>query len=399
MLVRRSAVLAWVVVVAVAAALVRACGGGSPPEPPASDAPAPADAEADAAPPPPSRARTRVHTAEPRQDDEPEPGTVDAPPGPLVDGDVGKEHRGVGEETLDLFLLDAATDELVHSRVRLWRLGVPADDRWPEGDHIQDELHVAGSKRVEQLPAGRYRLEVWAAAPGTEDPPEFVVAAGQENTLRARIELPGEVPLGLRVYDEVGALVETATRRSAGTGTSWGAHAKAPGWARPRALRDPDSTQFGGGGGSRSLPRSSFSPVEALHGVFELGAVRRSGTNFEWSRHYWFRFPDRTEVRVRARSADAEAGRTYVAVTVPPQPLLDAVRFPDGTPAAEAAGANVEIECEAVAVLPGDQSAWRTVPIQVTFELADYETLQFTWCVADGTPQPRTLKPSAAAER
>jgi hypothetical protein len=314
----------------------------------------------------------------------------------LVDGVIPEEDRGTGSAVVELKLVSAATGQAIESQVRLWRLNNPATDRWPAGDHIQDQFRIRGTHLAKDLPPGRYRLEILASAPGEDDPPEFVVRDGQPNAFLARIELPEERAMRLRVFSEHGVQLTEGSWRSAGDGSGWGRPEEAPTWARPRATRTFGTQAFGGrGGGHRNLSTARrFQLVEARLGAFDLGLIRRSGRHFKWSRNYRFRFPERSEVYVRMRSEDADKGDCYIAVSVALWPLTNAVRLPDGRSAADA-GAEFDIECLALLDPSNTPGFWRTVPVRIEATLDGYEKLKYEWRINDGTPAQQTMKATA----
>jgi hypothetical protein len=297
-----------------------------------------------------------------------------------------------GTASLRLLLVNAITGDGEESRVRLWRMGTGT----PLQDHVQAEFHLRGSHQLSDLPTGRFRLEVWDAAEGHDDPPEFEVRSDRENTFTARATMPEEVPMRLYVFDERGEALVRGHRRMGSSGSSWGPPSEPPSWAHPRPAVPRPSGGFGGRRGGRvnlSTSRSKL-PIEAHDGAFDLGVIRRAGRQSSRSQSYTFTFTDRTEVRVRVLSRDADSG-AYVAIAAPRQSLVDAVRLPDGTRAADA-GAEIETVCSAVAATHGIDGLWREVTVHVTSRLAGYDNLEFDWRVDDGAPLPHTLNSTRA---
>jgi len=216
----RARLLATVTVAAILLASVAWSCRSSGPDASVEEGPtAPATTQARVAAP--VRKRSRVQLVDPVPDPTPEADPVvekvSAPR--RIDGEIPEDERGTGSAAVKLTLVNAVTSVPIESRVRMWRLGVPADEDWPAGDHIHDEFRIAGSRLVTDLLPGRYRLEVWAAAPGTDDPPEFEVRDGESNAVTLSVELPETKAMRLRVLNEFGVELITGRSRPMGDGS------------------------------------------------------------------------------------------------------------------------------------------------------------------------------------
>jgi hypothetical protein len=348
-------------------------------------------------------ADTRDGSADDRRRSRVRVGSPDAPPERDPDRDAATQPETTpvtepegpqpeGAAILDVTLRDRATERPEESQVRLWRIAATTDERTGEPiDQEHSTFFVRGRTRVTGLVPGRYRLEVWAAAPGTDDPPAFDVHESAPTEFIADIVVPESVEMRLRVVDEFGAVVEHGSRRPGASGHSFASPSGAPHWARvpPPA---PNTGGFSGGAGGRRTMYSGArdTAVAAEDGAFALGSVRRAGRHLEWLRSYRFTFAGRNQVAVTARSREADAGE-YLAVAVPAGPLIKSVFLPDGRRAVEA-GANIAVICWARATAPGSTAAWRTTPITVSATLDGYERLTFTWTIDSGAPQPHTME-------
>lgn len=335
------------------------------------------------------------------------PATADPPreapaadTGPFPEGEIPEADRGRGECALAIDLRDAATGRPHAGRARLWRLGVAADARWPAGDHVQ--LTLDSNQRpagvLRDLPAGRYRLEVLSAAPGTEDPPEFLVEGAHTN-LRADVTAPPMLPVRLRIFDETGEPILAAKSSYRSPGGSGTRPLRGPAWTSPR---NPAPAEFvdarAGMWGWRSGRRHEASnPLTAdRDGAFLLGEVQGPARDHSWTASWTLRIDGHSGVRVTAASDDAARGE-FVAVAVAASridEIADEVfRLPDGTPA-RAAGARVEATCSAVAHDPGTtDDAWTKLPVRVSVSLAGYEDASVDWRPSGPVPEPFAMTP------
>jgi len=118
---------------------------------------------------------------------------------------VEEPAEGTKGCALLLELTDESTGKRVSATVALYRLDVPADDQWTEGDALEREIeHHRGPCRVQGLPAGRYRIRVARQRDGTDDPPSFDVS-GPETRVQFALPMPRGFQGRLIVVDERGA--------------------------------------------------------------------------------------------------------------------------------------------------------------------------------------------------
>jgi len=131
--------------------------------------------------------------------------------------------------------------------------------------------------------------------------------------------------------------------------------------------------------------------ARATPGGFVLMAWMED-TREEWnSTETRWEFEGRTGVRL-FEDCDVGCDITYLALSVDPQPIRDAIRLPDGSSAADA-GAEIEIECGAVPLdSPPDFGRWRGLEISVSVGLKGYRRLQYRTTPAN-SGQVRTLRP------
>lgn len=132
--------------------------------------------------------------------------------------------------------------------------------------------------------------------------------------------------------------------------------------------------------------------VRADVGGFDLGTWTESTRSASRSSGDVFHFEGRNDVGCYQRSGDFRGETTYTAPAVTLERLLESVRLPDGRGALES-GATVEARSEAVPVAPDSvPTAWRSVPIHVTIDLAGYEKCSFLFRL-DGARETIVLKP------
>ena len=340
------------------------------------------------------------------------------------DGEVSPGSRGVGTSTLRLKLVSADDGRTVAMPVRLWRLGLPADEDWLAGDQIQARAEVPPEGATfEQLPAGRYRVECLDARRGAPDPAEFEVRDGA-NVQTLEIRPRRSHRFQLRIYQEDGLEIRRAVKADVepwadGERSSW-EHAK---WARPRAPNlygffdgPPQIDQLENDGphvrsvmvGSRcrgqdAKPREfadhAFRPgdaVEAGPAGFDVGEYRELGEQTLHSRfRTWFQIPGRNTVDVIAGD-ELGAGGTFIGVSIPLATLTDEIRCwdPDWRD-----GAKIDCVCRAIWIAwepPPD--ALRTIPVHVSIRHPDFEPLDFDW-TADTASETHLLVPVDRSER
>ena len=312
----------------------------------------------------------------PVESEEPPPWEIQAPP-QLPVYPIAPEVR---DARLVLRLVDDETGRPVAMAVRLWRLGVPEDERWTEGDIEIETVPVdEEGTTLRDLVPGRYRLFADGQRMDAPDPPEFALTSG-ENAVETRVVVARTIPLFLRVFDEEGRSVERGRIQVLGSGFSRTTR-DSPSWARSRCEKLADGG-FRGGSGSflagRGCNPSPGALVEATAGVrgFELGdwtEERRDG------REGWglrVEFDGRNEVRTGAGGGTGFTG-VIVAPALSRERMLLGVVLDDGGTALER-GATAEARADALWLRSGEsQDLWRAIPVRVKVTLDGYEPLEF----------------------
>jgi len=262
-------------------------------------------------------------------------------------------------------VVDDATGLPLKTAVVLWRLGLPADAEWTEGDlEVGSADAGEGPARFEGLPAGRYRAHLPGKRMGSEDPPEFTHPGGAMEVV-LRMRPPGSFRVRLRLFDEAGGSVTAAGMRR-GRSTTWNHSPGPPDWARPRARRSGDpGIALGGGAGGSFGGRPAWRDVRDDGRGFDLGEVGESSTFRHPSTSVEIRVRDSLHIHVRV-SGDLLADTDFVAPAPTREGLLR------GLPVADADREAVKV-LAAVSALPvpsgGDPGAWRGAPITVSATL------------------------------
>lgn len=316
--------------------------------------------------------------------DPPTPAARASPPDPERDAaEAGRPEQGTAR--LFLRLLDEASGEPTESEVQLWRLGVPADSEWTEGDLLQETLDVGtAGVLVEDLPCGRYRVFALEQRDGSEDPGEFEVGETGATAV-LRIPMPGLLTVRLALLDEHGRPISEMRCAEGGcsdrSGGAW------PEWARERRRRGPESRPEGRDltfETSGSCSCGGRGPVlrAAADGTVEIGRLRTDSRRESRARSWSVSVEGRTSVSVEVTGA-REPGETLLfGTSVPLECVRRFVLLPDGRRASEA-GARVFGSCEA-----GPEPARR---IRVVATLVRHEPLCAILSLDD--PEPLVLEP------
>jgi len=281
-----------------------------------------------------------------------------------------------GDCSLFLSMTSAETGKSVHSRVKLFRLGVAGNEHWTAGDQLHVELDVPDDGLwIHKLPEGNYRIHAAGQRHPSDDPFRFSVR-GAVTEKSFALPMPRVFRARLVVVDERGQPINAARRRR-GSVTHHDRNVKVP-WLRKRRLRHADAywnmggIGIGGGtGGSRG-----WKNVAAIDGAFDLGEFRENPRH-RMNEYLWrFGILDRSEFRLKQGH---EPGRdhTWMAISVKPRPVEDTIFFPDGR---LAVNARVWIHADAVLVpSPAPPSFWRTLSVKVRVSLEGYEEMRFEY--------------------
>ncbi|MDF1837127.1 MAG: hypothetical protein P1V35_04610, partial [Planctomycetota bacterium] len=122
-----------------------------------------------------------------------------------------KDPLPKGTCSLSLNFYDSETGEAVSGTASLWRLGVPANEWWTEGDRWKDQFDVKqGFANVGELVPGRYRVYAHFARLGADSAPEFAVEGGQ-TSIRIPVHMPRPSQARLHLVDFQGSPVVEST--------------------------------------------------------------------------------------------------------------------------------------------------------------------------------------------
>ncbi len=244
-----------------------------------------------------------------------------------------------GDRALMLRLFNPETTALVSGRVHLWRLGLSETENWTAGDRLRVTVEVPRDGIVlENLPAGRYRVDADDHPLSATAPPEFELRAeytGKEVAVRRLLSFR----VTLRMRDHTG-------RPLAGRGfmhvpTRYRPLAPPP-WAKPRERKHPVEqpiTHFHGDGESVSLGPDPL--------AFVVPERTRLGSG-EWSCSIWS--SGMSSLSLRIDEIDRE--RHYVAPCVPLTLLRSSI------------GASPDAPIRATALIDPDID-WRDIPITI----------------------------------
>lgn len=302
-----------------------------------------------------------------------------------------------GECALVLRLMDRSSGAFLASSVDLWRLDAPGNSKYTRGDQRQVrgiEVPEEGV-RIEELPAGRYRVQCSASRDDAAGPPPFSVAPF-ETFMTVYIDRPEKRPAWLKIHDERGGLITEAEFRHLGRSGAVRVLER-PQWAVGRELKDPgDTIHVGGGVGGGFFGSTSgrrYRTVQAGPGGFALGSFEGNSVSRDRSDRLRFRKDSLCDVSCRVRGRDRE-NRTYVAVMIEPDPVLRSIRLPDGTTAALFAE-HVSIESGSLLEAEAKTNApWTEVPISVRIRHPGYQEVRFNFRLMDGQLAVRILEPA-----
>ena len=309
-------------------------------------------------------------------------------------GAVPAIERTYGAATLRLRLRADPGGGAAAMRVRLWRLGVPEDAAYSEGDELRAALDVPEEGvTIERLPAGRYRVQCLDAR-DAPDPPEFGISDGV-NERDVEVPVRRGFRLRLRIVDENSAVVQ---RTMMCPGWTARAHSSeddlAPRWATPLRRKGEElwSDEFPSFGVGHSLGKDTGPIVTSdRDGFFDLGR-HQDPRRGEYERT-WPTFVTESRACVSV-AVDEEIGvdSTFVGVapligTVLARVVLPNGEFVDPSTAEVAAWSDAERH-------PWDVSAdaWRTIPVHVKVVVEDCEPLEFVW-TANTADDEHTLVP------
>jgi hypothetical protein len=335
------------------------------------------------------RMRARLD-APARDETPPEPLVLERPPyDPLpeeCEGAVPLLERTFGDATLRLRLRDDRDGEPAAMRVRLWRLDVPEDAEWSEGDELRAAIDVPEEGvTIERLPAGRYRIQCFDAREAP-DPPEFELADGV-NEREVDVPVRRWFRLRLRIVDEHGEVVRRSMRCEGGRayGKSYGPE-PVPSWASPRRSRVADDLRndIRGYGNGDGIAQDTGPIVSADgDGYFDVGRYREDGRLGYDRSSKSFVMESRASVGVSVGwDSHPAIDSTLVAVAPSHAAILAHVILPNGETVRPSA-ARVSAWSQAHrGAWDSPPDTWRTIPVDVTVTVPDCEPLTFVWTAA-----------------
>jgi len=333
-----------------------------------------------------------------------------------------------GPCSLTLNLTSAESEQPVQATAELWRLDAPGNEHWKRGDQLQARLDVPREGiAVDNLPAGRYRVFSGDQRVNSADPPAFEVA-GPRTVVTLSLPMPRKFHVHVRIYTESGHVLLRATRDDLG-GSTYAGTVDPPKWRKERWLKS--GNWFGGtrslgiGCGSSRAPAYEVAGTEA---GFYLGVCREDARRSSRTSSHSFENEGRTSVSLFL-TGEIQRDHSYIALSVPVEPILASIVLPDGRLASEA-GADIRIYCSARLEEPdvptvstlqavGDNrdegnatrppprrlgeprrprrrappGAWRTLPVKVDARLDGFERLTFEYRLGDPLPV-RCLRPA-----
>jgi hypothetical protein len=334
------------------------------------------------------------------------------------DGNLPADELERGDATLRLRLLGDPDGEPVEMDVRLWRLDVAAGQSWTAGDEMRARFRSSKSgDSFARLPPGRYRLQLFDARAGAEDP-EFRLANGS-NDVVVRVPVRRWFRVRLRFVDERGEPIRGVEvfDKSAGTCGTWRAFGfPMPRWSHPRRPYGPH-LDYGQGpddgdgtdwrrrrglsfqlqGDHAILTNDWCGRGETVHadaeGSFDLGERLESSDQQGWFRDFLLQSEGQAKATFELGSGRA-VDTTYVGVAPRITTLLSHVAYPNRWPLAPSNG-TIETSSHAIRCSwdpPAD--AWRTVPVHVKVAVAGYAPLEFDWTAATADT-PHVLIPES----
>ena len=312
-------------------------------------------------------------------------------------GDSPDDPVELGDCSLMIHVSDKATQRPIEAAVQIWRLDAPGNENWERGDQLQKRVEIPKvGLRIDDLPAGRYRIYSTDQRIKSEDPPEFSVD-GFLTTVRVQLAMPREFSVHVRIYTVTGHLLMRAMRDDLTFSTSFGDMDKYPEWRTGRASKNGVlclNISIGLCGGCNLS--AAYEVVGSEEG-FDLGSYREDARGSRRTSFHRFASEGRSEVSVHL-TRDVQRDRTYIALSVPTEPIVASIVMPDGN-LAQDAGAKIRMWCSAKLGEPDDsEGAWRKLPIRVRARLKGYETLEFEYRPGDTLPL-RTLQSRIADKR
>lgn len=328
----------------------------------------------------------------------PEPETGDLGTGTRVARPVGTERRGACR--LHLTAFDAFSGKPVATTVDLWRLDLPADAEWKQGDQRLGafEVGVEGSV-IDRLEVGRYRVVIGTADPRQPDPPPIRIS-GRTNRATLLVVPPRPVTAHLELYDRLGRPVTRAWRGRTFT-RKFRNERLIPRWAAPRQRHDPISRMWGCPSRKTTFqlgPKSkAWDEVAAGAEGFEIGPLPGDGRLLR--RTYTVGFRDRHGVEVHCEiPGRPRRPQRYVGVFAAAEPFVAAARFPDGRPAATS-DSWVRVVGRA---LRRDRcsgaSCWAEAPVDAVVWMPPFRAV-FHHKLSQGSPKMSSLEPTLVESR
>ncbi len=237
-----------------------------------------------------------------------------------------------GSCTLSLTFYDAVSRQAVSGDARLWRLGVPANEWWTEGDRSHGRLKVKdGLVTVEDLPPGRYRAYAHFAQRGADSAPEFLVE-GDLTSIEIPVEMPRPRLARLHLLDIHGLPVQESSGVSyeiqdAGFVCGYEAHYR-PKWLGRRMPTDSSIGMSDALGGDSPWPRAeTWQTVKQLGRGIDLGELPGDPREFETHYHRNIRVAGGRPVSVWIAARQVS---DYVAILPDMTEILKCIELPDG---------------------------------------------------------------------
>jgi hypothetical protein len=292
--------------------------------------------------------------------------------------------------TLKLALREREGGAAREGALQLWRVGIPAEPGYTEGDEYTGDFRVpATGLEIPDLVPGKYRALCEAHAGSA---PEFAVfeVKGPRTELALEVVAPRERAAFVELVDVKGVAFESAEYMPSGRSGMQ----RLPAWLHPRSKLAPDgsSLQVGAGGGtvSNSSDRSWRKLKRGEHG-FALGPDLEDGSLFETTRGFQLRVPGHGTVSGSLSCAGHEELR-YRMLLVEKGSLEGLFKLPDGSPLdLQRLSIDTPLEPD---VLPRPADWWLDVPIRITIAAPGCQRLVLEHRLRDGRPRPRKLEKS-----
>lgn len=318
-----------------------------------------------------------------------------------VDGDNGywkPDPIEKGNCSLRLTLIDSLSGRPVSGDVDLWRLCVPGNEWWTEGDQQQGRLSAKqGTVLVNDLPAGFYRAYVHRARSGSESAPRFMVE-GELTSVQILVESPRPECMRLHLVDSDGFPVQTpvdskfAIRKRSSIRHHPGN--LQPEWLSHRDRTDPSlkPPERQAGGASLGSSAESWTEVEYASGEIDLGEVRGDPRDYSSFHHWDLRLGAGRPARVGM--TPTEEGN-YVAIWPDVEEILECVELPEGIAIEDLRNAiDVTIRAVSMNLNEGETVAtqWPQAKATANIRLRGFETARFQWKPSMGAKPRIQLK-------